>query len=190
MEIACPMLPPNLGIRALTEKNAFATHEIADLSPFVQIALVCNNYRGAVGYTVRGPAALGDGGDRLFSGEEVLTASACSCVLCDRHLHPRHLVASRGSSLLQPQRGLSPRQENQTHRAAVHSALRFGSCDVFEPTMAGCNRGTERPFHFIVPQSRRPVGGLARGRSCLPMPPCVRGSSTWLLAVSTLRVAT
>lgn len=107
----------------------------------------------------RGPAALGDGGDRLFSGEEVLTASACSRVLCDRHLHPRHLVASRGSSLLQPQRGLSPRQENQTHRAAVHSALRFGSCDVFEPMTAGCNCGTERPFSLHRP----PVPEACRG---------------------------
>lgn len=44
---------------------------------------------GAARYSAHGLAALGNGGDPLFSGEEASTTSACSRVLCDHRLHLR-----------------------------------------------------------------------------------------------------
>lgn len=34
----------NLGIKILIEKKAFAKHKVTDLSPFIQITLISNNY--------------------------------------------------------------------------------------------------------------------------------------------------
>lgn len=108
MEIACPMLPPNLGINTLTEKNACAAHESADLSPFVQITLVYNNYCGAARYSAR-PSSPGECGDPSFLGRRRrahlpahVPSATTSCIRS-------HLVASPGGSLLQSQCELSPR---------------------------------------------------------------------------------